>query len=362
MKVLTITDRYIMRRFVTTLVFSLMIFMVIIVVFDMVEKLDEFLKHDLSTWQVIREYYLIFIPYFISTFLAFFTFISAIFFTSRMAYAYEIIAIENAGMSPLRMLVPYLIVAIGVAGLSYYLNGWFLPRHAGQMILFEAQYLSRPYHYREVNIHRQISPQWYLYLEEYNNRDSIAYKMSLEKFEGKVLRYKVTSHFARWSGADSAWVLHTYRIRRWEGRRMRVRSGKELSVRIPLTPTDFEKSASLLQVMTNPQLRRRILELQLKGAGEARYAAVELAKRQALPAAAIVLVVIAFSMASRQVRGGMGMHLGMGLLIGFSYIVFLQISATAAIKADLSPFWGAWLPNVAYSLLAVWLLYRRARV
>ncbi len=362
MRLFSIFDRYLMRRYAVTLVFALLMFMVIIVVFDVVEKLDEFLRHDLDARTVIREYYLVFIPYFISTFLAFFAFISAIFFTSRMAYAYEIVAIENAGVSPLRMLVPYLVVAVGVAALGYYLNGWFLPRHAGRMIRFESQYLSRPRHYREVNIHRQMGPHWYLYIEEYNNRDSIAYKMSLEKFEDKTLRYKVTGNFARWSGADSAWILHTYRVRRWEGRRMRVAEGHHMPVRIPVTPADFEKSAALLQVMTNPQLRQRILDLHLKGAAEARYAEVELAKRQALPFAAIILTVIAFSVASRQVRGGMGIHLGLGLLLGFSYIVFLQISATAAVKANLSPMLGAWLPNMAYAVLAAALLYRRMRV
>ncbi len=353
-------DWYLIRRFATTLVFALAIFTVVIAVFDLVEKLDEYLRHRLSWTEVLRDYYSIFIPYFITTFLAFFAFISAIFFTSRMAYASELIAFENSGLSPLRMLVPYLVVAAGVAGVSYYLSGWFLPRHAGRMISFEAKYLKRPYYYREVNIHRQVAPGWFLYMEEYNVRDSIAYKMSLEKFEpSKALSYKASSSFARWSGVDSGWWLHDYRVRRFEGDRMEVAEGRRMLVRVPVTPRDFERHAMIFQLMTNADLERFITEFRLKGAREVRLAQVELAKRRALPAAAPILVIIAFAVASRRIRGGMGMHLGLGLLIGFSYIVFLHVAATAAVKADLPPQLGAWLPNIGYAVVAAVLMYRR---
>ncbi len=355
-------DRYLMRRFIVTLVFALVVFTVVIMVFDMVEKLDEFIRHKLSWHVIFRDYYSIFIPYFVSTFLAFFAFISAIFLTSRMAYAYELVALENSGISPWRMMVPYWVVATGVTVASYYLTGWFLPMHAGRMISFEAKYLKRPHYYREVNIHRRMAPGWFVYMEEYNVRDSIAYKMSLEKFgPSKEMQYKVVSSFARWSSTDSGWWIHDYRIRRFEGEQMDVVEGRRMLVRLPLTPTAFAQHAMLLQVLTNADLKRFIAEARLKGASEIRYAQVELAKRQALSVAAIILVTIGFSVASRRVRGGMGMHLGWGLLIGFSYIVFLHISATAALKASLPPQLGAWLPNLAYGILAIILAVRRQR-
>ena len=90
-------DWYILKKFLVTFVFCMLLFTVIAVAVDSSEKTDDFVKANLTTSQIITKYYLGFVPFIWSLLFPLFVFIAVIFFTSRMATRSEIIAILASG-------------------------------------------------------------------------------------------------------------------------------------------------------------------------------------------------------------------------------------------------------------------------
>ena len=114
-----IIDRYIIRQFLGTFFFSIILLIFIVIIFDVSEHIDDFLKHDAPLRAIVFNYYLNFIPAFVNLFSYLFVFIAVIFFTSRMAANTEIIAILSSGISFRRMLYPYLLSAAKIGRASW---------------------------------------------------------------------------------------------------------------------------------------------------------------------------------------------------------------------------------------------------
>lgn len=118
-------DRYIIRKFLGTYVFAIILLLAIVVMFDINEKLDAFLKAPLHA--TIVDYFLNFIPYFANQFAPLFTFIAVIFFTSKLAMHNEIVAMLSSGMSFRRLLRPYMVSAAVIAAASFVLSAYIIP-------------------------------------------------------------------------------------------------------------------------------------------------------------------------------------------------------------------------------------------
>ena len=117
-----IIDRYIIRKFLGTYFFAIALIIVVVVIFDAAEKIDDFIELKAPLSKIVLQYYLNFIPFFINQFSGLFTFIAVIFFTSKLAYQTEIIAILSAGISFRRLMWPYILSAGAITLLSLVLN------------------------------------------------------------------------------------------------------------------------------------------------------------------------------------------------------------------------------------------------
>ena len=173
-------DWYIIKKFLGTFFFTLTLILVIVIIFDISEKFDDFLEHEVSVTEIIFDYYLNFIPYFGNLFSPLFIFISVIFFTSNMAKNTEIIAILNSGMSFRRLLKPFLISAILLGILSFIFGNFIIPPSNKERIDFENKYVINKRFSHTKNIHMQIEPGQYIYMESFNSSRNIGYKFTLE--------------------------------------------------------------------------------------------------------------------------------------------------------------------------------------
>lgn len=355
---LKIIDRYIIKKFLLTFIFIIGLFILIAIVFDFSEKVDDFVKNQASLKVILLDYYTHFIPYFLNLFSSLFIFISAVYFTSRMAYQTEIIAILSSGVNFYRLLVPYFIVSLILASFSFYLNGWIIPISNQKLLDFEEKYVLNPYTNKELHIHRKIAPGIFIYMQSYNVQDSIGYQFSLEKFDNNRLEYKLQSQSIKWNSNSQEWVAQRYRIRTIKEMEEKLVSGDKFSLKLPIHPDDFGRKTRNIQTMNNKELNDYIEIERMRGDSMIKYYLVEKYKRVSLPFATFILVLIAFSIASRKVRGGIGMHLGLGILLAFSYLIFLQFSSVFSFKGGLDPLLSVWIPNIVYAILAVILLLR----
>ncbi len=350
-------DIYIIKKFLGTFFFIIILFIFIAVVFDFSEKIDDFLKHDTPLHAIIFEYYLNFIPYFMNLFSALFIYISAVYFTSRMAYNTEFVAILSSGTNFYRLLVPYMFVALILAAISFYLNGWVIPEGNKSLVDFESKYVNDPYLNSERNIHRQIAPGKFIFIRNFNNRNNTGNRFSLEKFDGEELKFKLLANKVEWVDSLQKWVVHRYQSRTYQGDKEFLDKGDTLLLDLGITPDYFGKKTASIATFNTPDLNQFIDEELLRGDKDVVYYQVEKYKRYSMPFSTFILVIIAFSLSSKRIRGGTGLHLGIGLVIAFGYILFLQFSTMFAIKSDLNPMLATWIPNIIFAGVAGVTLY-----
>ena len=353
---LKILDRYIIRKFLGTFFFSLALIISIAIIFDISEKMDDFIERKAPLKAILFDYYFNFIPYFANLFSPLFVFISVIFFTARMAANTEIVAILGSGVSFRRMLRPYFIAATVLALLSYYFNGWVIPHSNKIKLQFENTYIKNPVRFEDRNIHRQIAPGNFIFLESYNNIENTGFRFSLEKIENGNRTLFLNSERITWDSTSQKWKIINYYVRHINGMDERIEQGKELDTTLNLNPSNFRRRMNIIDAMDTPTLNKFIQEEKMEGSANVNAYLVEKYRRISIPVATFILMLIGVALSSKKVRGGIGGQLGFGIGLSFTYILFMQVSNTFAINGILPPIIAVWLPNIIFSIIAVALL------
>lgn len=357
---ITIIDIYIVRKFLGTFFFSIALILSIAVIFDFSEKVDNFLAHDARLIDILTKYYLNFIPYFAVLFSSLFTFVAVIYFTSRMAYRTEFIAIICSGMNFNRILIPYFFSATVIAIFSFILLDYVIPDSNRVRLEFEENYYHAiPPRVTERNIHRQIEPGVFIYMESYSTISDLGHRFSMEKYENGELVSKLMSDYVKWDSTAKKWMIRNYYIREIHDMTEIVSKGSRIDTSLALHPSDFKRRLNFMETMSIRELTDYIEQLKMLGESNVKAYQIEKNKRYAYPFSAFILTLIGVSVSSRKVKGGIGMQLGIGLLVAFSYLLFMQFSSQFAISGSLYPWVAVWLPNVVFAIIAVF-LYRMA--
>jgi len=352
-------DRYIIGKFLGTFIYSLSLIILVVIIFDISEKIDDFIESSAPFSVIVFDYYLNFIPFFANLFSPLFTFIAVIFFTSKMASNTEIIAILGSGMSFKRMLLPYFIAATVITILSLFLNNYVIPQANKTRLNFEDTYIRTKFRNLDRNIHRQIDKNTFIYFERYDNQRNTGYKFSLEKIEGGELTYKLLSEYIKWDTTINKWRIQSYFIREINGMDEKIFKGGVKDTLMNFTPAEFGKRINNVETMNFNELNDFIIAETKKGSSKVAFYEIEKHKRMAFPFATFILTLIGVCVASTKVRGGIGLHIGLGMLISFAYILFMQISLTFATNANLAPVIATWIPNVLFAILGL-VLYKKA--
>lgn len=351
-------DLYIIRKFLGTFLFAIILIISISVVFDIAEKTDDFI--DIPLKVIIVDYYLNFIPYFANLFSSLFTFIAVIFFTSKMASNTEIIAILSGGVSFKRLMLPYFVSALIIACLSFVLSNYIIPPANKTRLEFLNNYVKKNYRNKERNIHRQIEPGLYIYMYNYTVSSNTGYKFTLEKFDGKKLISKLSASSIKWNDKKDKWTIHNFNIRNIDEKgNESFDNGSRRDTTLNFRPKEFSSRTNIVEAMNYSELNTFIEEQTLRGDSKISSYKVEKYKRTSNAFATFILTLIGVSLACRKVRGGIGLHLGLGLLLSFSYILFMEISIVFATNGNMNPLLAVWLPNIIYSIIAIY-LYRIA--
>jgi len=349
-------DWYIIKKFIGTFLFSISLLIVIVIVFDISEKIDDFLEREAPMGAIIFDYYLNFIPYFINLFIYLFTFIAVIFFTSKLAYRTEIVAILNGGVSFRRFLVPYIVAASFIGILSFVLSNFVIPITNKSLREFEKIYWKDPLVNRDMNIHMQISPDVFIYVESFNNQTKVGRRFSLEEFNDNILKKRIMADKISWQPKTETWRLGRYKERLFNGLSEQHYNRTSLDTALAFRPEEFAIDIEDMKTMDWFQLRNFLEKEKLKGSSNVKAYEVEKYQRIAFPFATIILTLIGVSLSSRKVRGGMGMHLGIGIALAFTYILLMQISNMFGTQGGLSPVIAVWIPNIIFGIIAIILI------
>ena len=355
-------DRYISSKFLSTYIFLIAIIVVIAIIFDYNEKIDKFASSNATWQQVVFDYYLNFVPYFVNLFSPLFVFIAVIFFTSKLADNSEIIAMKSTGMSFKRLLRPYFYSAALIALCTFMLGAYVIPRGNVERVNFENTYIKKKTDITAVdNVQMQVDTGVVAYITHFDNTNKSGYGFSLDKFVNKKLVSHLTAQNIQYdtlSARRFSWTLRYYTIRTLKGMREEITSGERLDTIIIMEPKDFFYVRGQQETMTVPQLSEFIDRQRLRGAAGISTFEVEYHKRFAMPFAAFILTLIGVSLSCEKRKGGMGTSIGIGIALSFSYILFQTISSTFALNAGLPAMIAVWIPNILFAIIA-FVLYRR---
>ena len=350
MKFYKTIDFYITKKFLGTFFYAIALILSIAVVFDVSENLDEFLAKDLTYKEIIVDYYLNFVPYFANLFLPLFTFIAVIYFTSKMAYNTEIIAILSSGVSYTRLMRPYMVSALILAIFSYSLGNYIIPPASKTMNEFRLKNIDNVRLGVERDIHRQIEPGVFIYMRSYTPND-VGNIFTIERFEGAQLKEKLTADNIRWDKETEKWVINNYWKRTIFDDYELLESGYRIDTTLNMKPDEFRVKKNEMETYITPELKTEINLMKSRGMNTIEWE-IEKHKRMATPFSTFILTLIGVGLASRKIKGGLGFHLGLGLALSFSYILFMQISTVFAISGSTPVIVAMWIPNILYSVIA----------
>jgi len=352
-------DWYIFKRFILTFFFAMLLIIGIVIIFDVSEKIDDFVSNQVPLKDIVFFYYLNFVPYFINMFSPLFVFITVIFFTSRLASDSEIIAILSCGVSYKRMLVPYMVAAALIAVLSLGLNMYIIPKSNQTRVSFEETYIkNKKEGYKRDQVHYQIAPGQFVFVQSFSSWNKTAYKFTLESYDNNKLVSKLSADSAVWDTLTNGWQLKKYYLRHYDntlGETIEI--GDQLDTVIALTVDDFYLNKNTVQTLNNKELMALIKTQKMRGDANIMYSQIEQQRRLALPFSALILTIMGVAISSRKKRGGIGWNIAMGIALAFSYILFLRFSEMFVYTGSLAPAIALWLPNLLYAIIAAFLYH-----
>jgi lipopolysaccharide export system permease protein len=366
-------DKYILKQFLSTFFFVVVILLAVISVIDMTDKMDKFAKAQLTSGQIFG-YYLDFIPWIGSLVTPITIFIATVYVCSRMAGRTEVIAILSAGISFRRMMLPYFIGSFFIAALSFALNGWVIPNSNKSKLAFEVQYLKNKYYYDKQNIHIQVAPDVYLYMKSYNNTNNTGYQFTLERFEDNKMIEKLTASRVEWDTAKQKWTLRDWRIHNVQSifettsgpeakpgfettKRVvttdSIKSGSTLDTALVIHPKEFESDYRKYDGMTLNELNKYIKTLRSRGSTGIEVYEVEKYTRYTAPFTIFILVFMGVIVSSRKSRGGTGLQIALGFLLSFIFILFFTLFRTFAENGSMPPQISVWIPNIIFGIISL---------
>ncbi|WP_342663938.1 LptF/LptG family permease [Eisenibacter elegans] len=351
-------DRYILFKYLTTFVFVVVLLIAVLVVIDMTEKIEDFSRMPISSWQIFEEYYLNFIPYYANMLSPIIVFIAAVFVTARLASHTEIIAMVASGISLLRLLRPYFIGSSMIAVLVFFLINWVIPKANKIRINFENTYIKDKYYFNQRNVHFRIGPTTYAYFESYDNTAHVGYRFTLEEINGLDLEQKLESPKISWNAEKGKWTMEEYKLRTIKNDRESVFFGRDLDTALNIKPKDFESKYMLNEQLTLTELNAYIDEMMLRGADDMEVYIIERYERFTYPFAIIILTIIGVIVSARKTREGSGVQIAFGFVLAFVYVLFIILSRNVGKQGNIPPLLAAWMPNIIFCIIG-YVMYRR---
>lgn len=359
---LSILDKYIIKKYLSTFFFAAVLISLVSVVIDFSDKINRFVSQDLSVKQIVVDYYLNFLPWINGILWPLFALISVVFFTSRLARNTEIIPMLGAGVSFNRLIVPYLVASTFIASLLWVGINYVIPKSTKLKNEFEDTHLKKPTKKILSNhIHFFINPDSKIYIRYYKKRDSSAQTFRLENFdENGFIKRLIQADKVEFKEEPDIWTMKEYVIREFNDldESIVVGKGMELDTALNFTPEDFVHYTKQMEMMTTSDLKDYIEVEESRGLDNTKKYHIELQRRNADPFTIIIMTLIGMAVASKKVRGGMGLHLAMGVIIGSAYVVLSKFTKTFAENLFVSPEIGMWTPNILFGAIAMVLIWK----
>lgn len=348
-------DSYVLKKFLSSFVFAITMLMTIIVVFDFSENVHRFLDNNIPMSDIITKYYFNFIPYFINLFIPLFTFISVIWFTSRMSNQNEIISILSGGVNFYRFLVPFLVGALIISSLAVVMSNELVPQTTEKMNQFKDNMMKKR-SFPKTMIHVRNSIDSYIFVERWDNRKQQGYNFTFEVMGSQFIKSKIKAKTITYDENNQRWTLRNYSRRTIHAGKETVVTGEVLDTVFNIVPNDLAQDTKFSETMSYRELNQFIKAEKIKGTGMSKYYIIEKHSRLANSFGTFVMTILGFCVASQKTRRGVGVHIFFGIGLAFTFVFFQQVSNVFSMSGTIPPSLGPWIPNLFFMIVCGFLL------
>ena len=344
-------DKYIILRLLKVFFFILLILALLIASIDVTDKLNDYIEHNVAFGKVAK-YYQTFMLFVITTSMPLIVFLNTVFVTSRLANHTEIIAMFGAGLTFKRLLLPFVLVGILLAGFNFLLIGWWVPSQNSYRVDFEQKYIKNPFYYKERHVYIRVSDYSVLYLWRYESATQTAYNISLDSVKDNVLLTRVRSTSMKWDSLSQQWRLLDWSIRRFHPTADIIVSGAKKDTTLALSPNDFNNDYGLKEILSINELNDHIRYLDARGINSNPYEVEKLA-RYMQPFALILLTIMGVVISAKRVREGTAWRMFISFILVFVYIIFYVLVKSMAEVGSLPPIIAVWIPNIVFGFISL---------
>jgi lipopolysaccharide export system permease protein len=353
-------DRYLIGKYLSTFFFAVLVCSMISMAIDFSDKVRSFMESGCTLKNILIDYFPGFVMHMAGLLMPMFTLISVVFFTSRLAFNSELLSILNAGVSFQRLLRPYLIAGGIICAMHLALSHYLIPRMNQSRLWFERTFVwTDKAQIKQSNIHFMMNPETKAYIKGYDPKAKRISTLRIEGLENHRVKHILEAENVVWKEDLQKWTLNTYNFRQFDGLKESYRRfNTPVDTAINLAPQDFVFYHNQNEEMTSWELLNAIERDRVRGFSNTRLYSIELARRFADAFTNIILTVIGLALAGRKVRGGMGLHLAFAVIIGFFFILVQKFAISFATSGNMPVTLGIWLPNIMFSIFAIWLVSR----
>lgn len=338
--------------------------MSIAIVIDISEKLRDFTNPDynLSVGEIAFGYYPYFFLHYANLFSSLIIFLAVLLFTGKMAQRTEIIAILSNGVSFKRFTRPYMLVSTFLLLVALSMNHFIVPHANKKRLEFESKYTPVNGLFKDVNL--QMNEKTIVHYNGLNAKTNTVIRLWIETWEKNAegnfeMRKDVQVNRAYGDSLSNNWKLENVFVRVIGDSNETVYTKSTIDTVLGFGVTDLGQRDNIMESMTTSELVEFRNDQRSKGSTILPQIEIVLFERTSLPFAAYILTLIGIAVSSRKSREGVGKSLVLGLVISVSYIFFMKMMTVAATNVGLAPVIAVWVPNIIYSVIAVWLYFKR---
>ena len=339
-------DYYIIKNFLYTFGLAISLILAIAVIFDFSEKIDNFIDHQAPTNLIIKDYYFNFIIHYGVVFSGLITFISVIFFTSKLSENNEIIALYNSKISPLRILAPYMLSAAFIFIPNLYFQNSFLPKKNEARLNFENKYIRNKDILREKKLHKKFDDNNFIFIKNYDVKNEKGYGVDIQTYDQNKLLKKISGATIKWNKEKNLWIINNYTEKVLNSSRIQTKIQDEMLIDLKMNPQELFQQNRSIKSMKYAELKQFILKEKNRGNEFLPIYQIEQNERWSYSFSIFIFTLLGFLVSNKKNRGGLGYKLTTGIGICFLYIFLMKFSITFTINSDIPAFLTVWTPNI----------------
>ena len=357
-----ILDRYLLREFLGYVALGLAGFIVIFVVVDIFQKIDVFLDHR-APFQIVARFYLYRAPEVVVQVMPVALLLASFLALGQLNKFGELTAMRAAGHSLLRILVPVFEVAAAATLVSLLLGELVVPeanRERDAIYDQQIQGLRRPVITERADI-TYLGHGGRIYsVRLYEVKNMHMHEVSVMEFQDGSLVRRIDAQDATWDGRQ--WVFSNGMMRTFRAGQERAEPFGHLEdARLTERPEDFAKEIPAPEQMSYFELRSYVEKLRASGARVANFL-VDLHVKLAFPLMNLIVVMIGAAVATRLRLQSAAVGFGLSVAIAFVYYAFMRTGQALGHNGALPPYLAAWLGDLVFGAVGVYMLYRAQRV